>query len=226
MEIFLASGNAHKKIEIQELFPEHTFLIPKDRGITFDPEENGNSFFENSLIKAKELWEIVHQPVIADDSGICVSILNNRPGIYSARYCGKDAEIGSMPLSSGEQNRLLIEEVNYTITSQRLKGPAETLRRCFYVCSMVFYYDDFKYASVQETMEGYVISDINQQRGKGGFGYDPIVFLPAYEKTVAELTPDEKNRISHRGKACALLKPLIQLTEKSSEDRQIISNSY
>ena len=83
MEIFLASGNSHKKNEIQELFPEHTFLIPKDRGIHFDPEENGNSFFENSLIKAKELWEIVHQPVIADDSGICVSILNNRPGIYS-----------------------------------------------------------------------------------------------------------------------------------------------
>jgi len=213
MEIFLASGNAHKKIEIQELFPEHTILIPKDRGIHFDPEENGNSFFENSLIKAKELWKIVHQPVIADDSGICVSILNNRPGIFSARYCGKDEEIGIRPVSSGEQNRLLIEEINYTITSQRLKGPAETLRRCFYVCSMVFYYDDFKYASVQETMEGYVISDINQQRGKGGFGYDPIVFLPAYEKTVAELTAEEKNRISHRGKACSLLKPLIKLVE-------------
>lgn len=213
MEIFLASGNAHKKIEIQELFPEHTILIPKDRGIHFDPEENGNSFFENSLIKAKELWEIVHQPVIADDSGICVSILNNRPGIFSARYCGKDEEIGIRPVSSGEQNRLLIDEINCTIKLHNLSGPTHTLRRCYYVCSMVFYYDEFKYASVQETMEGYVISDIAQQKGIGGFGYDPIVFLPEYGKTVAELTAEEKNRISHRGKACSLLKPLIKLVE-------------
>lgn len=213
MEIFLASGNAHKKIEIQELFPEHTILIPMDRGIHFDPEENGNSFFENSLIKAKELWKIVHQPVIADDSGICVSILNNRPGIFSARYCGKDEEIGIRSVPSEEQNRLLIDEINCTIKLHNLSGPIHTLRRCYYVCSMVFYYDEFKYASVQETMEGYVISDIDQQKGIGGFGYDPIVFLPEYGKTVAELTAEEKNRISHRGKACSLLKPLIQLVE-------------
>ena len=88
MTIFLASGNRHKQNEIAQIFSPHEILIPKDKGIDFDPEENGTSFVENSLIKARALWNIVHEPVIADDSGICVELLNNAPGIYSARYAG------------------------------------------------------------------------------------------------------------------------------------------
>lgn len=210
MNIFLASGNAHKRDEIQDLLREHTITLPKEVGIEFDPEETGSTFFENSLIKAEQLWKALKKPVIADDSGICVSILNNRPGIYSARYCGKDADSGQRVLTSTEQNRLLLEEVDYTIKSQNLQGKDEVIRKCFYVCSMVFYYGDFKYISVQETMEGYLVNNIELQKGLGGFGYDPIVFLPDYGKTVAELTQNEKNKISHRGKALTILKPLIE----------------
>lgn len=218
MEIYLASGNAHKKEEIEKLFPLHTFKIPKEIGIQFDPEENGNSFFENSLIKAKELWNLVHKPVIADDSGICVSILDNRPGIYSARYCGKDTNTGAFSLTSSEQNRLLIEEINAVIQQKGLTDTKEKLRKCMYVCSMIFYFDDSCYSCVQETMHGYVLESIDQQRGTGGFGYDPIVFLPEFGKTVAELTADEKNSVSHRGKACSLLRPSIDLfSEKYSQ---------
>lgn len=214
MQLFLASGNDHKKREIQELFPNHSITIPKDVGINFDPHENGLSFFENSLKKAQELWNIVHKPVLADDSGICVTMLNNRPGIYSARYCGMDAGIGELSLSSSDQNRLLIEELNSTLNQAGLSEAVKNQRRCFYVCAMVFYYGDFQYSSVQETLEGELLQDISQQKGSGGFGYDPIVFLPSLGKTVSELTSEEKNLISHRGKACSLLRPVIDLFEK------------
>ncbi len=205
----MASGNSHKKQEIEQLFPNHTFVLPKERGINFNPEETGSSFFENSLLKAEELWKIVQKPVLADDSGICVSILNNRPGIFSARYCGKNVPAGSLELSPDEQNRLLIEEVNDEIIEKNFDKLDPVLRRCFYVCSMVFYYGDFTYASVQETLEGSIVSSYDQQKGTGGFGYDPIVYLKNYDKTVSELPIEEKNRISHRGKACSLLRPLI-----------------
>ncbi len=214
MELLLASGNTHKKEEIEALLPNHTIILPKDMGIHFNPDEKGLSFFENSLLKAQALWDMVHKPVLADDSGICVSLLNNRPGIYSSRYCGKDVGIGEISLSSSEQNRLLLEELNYTISEKALVGPDEELRSCFYVCSMVFYYGNFQYSSVQETMKGFLLKNISDQRGMGGFGYDPIVFLPELGKTVAELTAEEKNRLSHRGKACTLLKSIIDRIEK------------
>ena len=90
MKLFLASGNKHKQKEMQELLPEYEILIPSDVGINFDPEETGSSFLENSLIKAKALYDLVHEMVIADDSGICVEALNNEPGIYSSRYAGPE----------------------------------------------------------------------------------------------------------------------------------------
>ena len=214
MKLYLASGNTHKKKEIQEIFPNHTIFLPKDEGLDFNPEETGQTFFENSYIKAKSLWDLVKTPVIADDSGICVSVLQDKPGIFSARYCGKDRNYGEIELSSSEQNRLLIEETNFIINKKHIQGDIKTIRRCFYVCSMVFYYGDNQFSSIQETMEGYLINSIDQQNGKGGFGYDPIVFLPEFGKTVAELSPKEKNTVSHRGKACTLLSPLLDLVSK------------
>ena len=111
MKIYFASGNLHKKQEMQALFPEFDLVIPSEEGIHFDPEENGSSFLENSLIKAQALWNMVHHPVLADDSGICVDILKGIPGIYSARYGGKDfpkgRPDGTKPTQE-EQNQFLI----------------------------------------------------------------------------------------------------------------------
>ena len=115
MRLFLASGNRHKQKEMQEIFPEYEILIPADAGIDFDPDETGTTFYENSLIKARALWNLVHEPVIADDSGICVRALKNAPGIYSARYAGPDYMQGKpdgSKISQEEQNRFLIQQLN------------------------------------------------------------------------------------------------------------------
>ena len=97
MKIYLATSNQNKKREIQEIFSQHEIRTPADDGIEFDPEETGTTFYENSLIKAKALYEIVKCPVIADDSGICVDALNGAPGIYSSRYAGPEFMKGRRP---------------------------------------------------------------------------------------------------------------------------------
>lgn len=203
MKIFLASGNRHKQKELQEILSNHTIVIPSDEGIDFDPVENGKSFFENSFIKAKALWKIVRQPVIADDSGICVESLNYEPGIYTSRYAGPDFMHGrpdGKKISQEEQNAFLIGQLNATKSENR---------RAFYVCSMILFINPHKFFSAQETFEGELIDDIKKQAGKGGFGYDPIVFLPEYNKTVAELPAEEKNKLSHRGKAARAIEKLL-----------------
>ena len=118
MKIYLASGNLNKKREMSEIFSEHTIVIPKEEGIDFNPEETGTDFYQNSMIKARALWDIVHCPVIADDSGICVDALKGVPGVWSARYAGPDFHQGKpdgSKISQDEQNRLLIEELNEDI---------------------------------------------------------------------------------------------------------------
>ena len=182
---------------MQELLPDYEVLIPSDVGIEFDPEETGKSFYENSMIKAKALYDLVKEPVIADDSGICVDALGGAPGIYSSRYAGPDFMQGrpdGKKISQDEQNRFLIQQTNDSKNSDR---------SCRYVCAMVLYYAKDRFIISQETFEGQLIDDISKQAGSGGFGYDPIVFLPEYGKTVAEISAEEKNKISHRGKAVA-----------------------
>ena len=206
MEIFLATGNLHKKHEMELLCSPHKIIIPKDLGLKFDPDETGLTFFENALIKAESLWKIVQKPVIADDSGICVDALDGKPGIYSARYCGRkfassnETEDGHN-LSQTEQNTLLLEDVNLTLQEKGLDPNNPENRKCRYVCSIVMYLAKDKFLSAQETFEGILLKNIEDSKGTKGFGYDPIVFLPEYNKTVAELTEEEKNKISHRGKA-------------------------
>lgn len=209
MTIFLASGNRHKQDEIAQIFSPNEILIPADRGIKFDPEETGATFVENSLIKARTLWNIVQVPVIADDSGICVDLLDGAPGIYSARYAGSDDIKGvkiSTKLDSNERNKILIEQTNIGLKAFRNKNPTVThsdmeLRSCRFVCAMVLYFGNEKFYVVQETLEGNLVSSINDSAGSGGFGYDPVVYLPSFNKTVAELSENQKNSISHRGKA-------------------------
>ncbi len=208
MKIFVATGNQHKKKELSELFSPHEICIPSDIGISFDPDETGNSFIANSLIKAEALWRITKTPVIADDSGICVDVLDGKPGIFSARYAGKDAEPGSKDLTQPEKNTLLLEEAWEAARKQGL-GPDAALT-CRFVCAMVLYLGKDRFVSAQETIEGQLVKDIEHATGKGGFGYDPIVYLPEFGKTIAELTEEEKNRISHRGKAAAKIRALLE----------------
>lgn len=215
MKIYLATGNKNKKKEMVELLPEHTIVIPSDEGIEFDPDETGTTFYENSLIKAKALYDIVHCPVIADDSGICVDALNGGPGIYSSRYAGPDFMKGKpdgSKISQDEQNKFLINQLNKAIesnnlpTAEYLHGP----RSCHYTCAMVLYQGADRIVIAQETFEGTLIEKIEDAAGTGGFGYDPIVFLPEYGKTVAEISAEEKNAISHRGKAVRIIQKILK----------------
>ena len=215
MKIYLATGNKNKKREIEQILPNHTILIPSDEGIEFDPDETGTSFYENSIIKAKTLYDIVHAPVIADDSGICVDALAGAPGIYSARYAGPDFMEGrpdGKKIPQAEQNVFLIEQLNQAVKNGNLpKGQyLHGDRSCHYTCSMVLYLGTDRIFVCQETFEGTLINSIEEQAGDGGFGYDPIVFLPEYNKTVAQLSADEKNAISHRGKAVRIIKKIIE----------------
>ncbi len=222
MKIYFASGNLHKKQEMQALFPEFQLVIPSEEGINFDPEETGTSFLENSLIKAQDLWNKVHHPVLADDSGICVDILKGIPGIYSARYGGKDfpqgRQDGTKP-SQDEQNQFLIQQTDEVIKELVAQGKAlpENPRSCRYVCAMVLYLGPQRFYSAQETMEGSLIQSLDLSRGTGGFGYDPIVILAGTDKTIAQLSSQEKNALSHRGKAArGLHQILLSLVQPSN----------
>ena len=215
MKIYLASGNKNKKRELSQILEGFEIVTPADEGIAFDPEESGTTFYENSLIKARALWNLVHAPVIADDSGICVDALNGLPGVYSARYAGPDFPQGKpdgTKILQEQQNLFLIEQTNAALKNglPSSRHFANGPRSCHYACSMVFLVSPDRFFVFQETMEGTLIEDIKNQAGDGGFGYDPIVFLPQYGKTVAQLSAEEKNKISHRGKATEYLKNIIK----------------
>ena len=190
MKIYLASGNVNKKKEVQELLPSHTIVLPKDESIEFDPEETGSTFFENAMIKAKALYDIVKAPVLADDSGLCIDFLKGSPGVHSARYGSVEGEHVS---AEAGINKVLAE----------LKGVKDRSAR--FACCMVFLLDENRFYSVQETCEGRITG---APSGSGGFGYDPIFFVEKFGKTFAELTSEQKNSISHRGRA---LKAIIKL---------------
>ena len=203
MKLFLASGNRHKQNEMQQLLPEYEICIPEDASIQFNPKETGTSFAENSLIKARALWSLIHEPVIADDSGLCVDALNGAPGIFTSRYAGPSYMQGlpdGKKIAQEEQNRLLIEQVNDIIDAERT---------CHYTCAMTLLLSFDRYFIAQETFAGELVKNIKDACGTGGFGYDPIVYLPQYKKTVAQISAEEKNLISHRGKAVRAIAAIL-----------------
>jgi XTP/dITP diphosphohydrolase len=187
MDIFVATGNAHKIVELEPALPGHRLRLPADAGIgDFEVEEDGSSFLENALKKAKALYRIVGRPSLADDSGLAVRALGGAPGVLSARYGSSD---GRTRLRSEERNEFLLANMS---TMQD--------RACAFVCCLVLVLADDRILAVQETCPGELL---RSPRGSGGFGYDPVVFLPELGRSVAELTLEEKNRLSHRGRACA-----------------------
>ena len=214
MTIWFASGNANKKAELSAILGgDYKVLIPRDVGLDFDPEETGNSFYENALLKARELYGLltrcrpqVYQdgdPVIADDSGICVDALGGRPGIFSARYAGAQSAAKNVPddkkLESVERNALLLAELG--------DSPNRSAR---FVCAMALLFRADVFCVAQETLEGELVKGPEFARGTGGFGYDPILYIPGMNRTVAELSEEEKNRISHRGKAGKIIAEVLR----------------
>ena len=162
--------------------------IPAEAGLNFEPEETGASFCENALLKARELKKLLaakDEPVIADDSGLCVDALDGRPGVFSARY----GEVNGQKLTSMRKNLLLLEELG--------ENPKRSAR---FICAMVLLFDGDRFFIVQETLEGEIVRQ-SAMRGEGGFGYDPVFLIPALGRTLAELSADEKNILSHRGRA-------------------------
>jgi len=192
MDILFASTNSNKAKELSKLLPNHKILLPKEMGVEFDHEEIALTFYGNALGKAKELFDIVKIPVLAEDSGLCVPALGGEPGIYSARY-GSD---GVNKLGDKERNLYLLD---------KMKNISE--RKAFFVCSMVLFIDHYRFYICQETLEGEITYE---PKGESGFGYDPVFFIPKLGKTAAELLPEEKNEISHRGKAGRAIASLIE----------------
>lgn len=220
MKIYLASSNKNKKREMSQIFPGHQIVTPADEGIEFDPEETGETFLENSLIKARALHIITGLPVIADDSGICVDALGGVPGVWSSRYAGPGFHRGKpdgQKIPQEDQNAMLIAELNAVIASGTLDLEAGKKKGLFkdgprsahYACAMVFLTGVDEYVSAVQVMRGTLLEDVKDARGEGGFGYDPIFYLPGYKRTAAELSADEKNAISHRGKAARIIQAVM-----------------
>ena len=190
-ELVVASNNAHKLRELARLFPGVRLLAPSELGVSFEFEENGASYLDNALGKARHLHGILGRPVLADDSGLQVPGLGGEPGIYSSRY---GMTPGRPRLTDPERCGILLAK-------------AEPLadRSCFFVCCMVLILEEPRFLAVQEIVRGELA---RAPRGGGGFGYDPIVLLPALGRTVAELTDREKDRLSHRGRAARRVRAL------------------
>lgn len=191
MKLWIATGNAHKVEEIKEIMGED-FELKSLLDIPDFPEieENGQTYKENALIKAKTLWDIVKEPVFADDSGLEVDALNGEPGLRSARY--------SSPNPSHEKNiQKMLKELSGIPDNKRTA--------CFR--SQIVYID---LDGNTHDFEGIFPGTISKEKcGCGGFGYDPIFYLPDRKCSVAELPASEKNRISHRGIAVAKLKKFL-----------------
>ena len=180
--IILASNNKDKVKEVKEILKGYDIISMKEAGIDVDIEENGTTFEENALIKARAIMKLTGQITMADDSGLEIDYLNKAPGVYSARFMGHDT-------SYDIKNKALI---------QKLEGVKGSDRSGRFVCAIAVCFPDGR----------------EEIKGDNGFGYDPIVYLPEYGKTSGELAPEEKNKISHRGKALALIKEELDKSEE------------
>ena len=193
--IILASNNQDKVKEVKEILKGYDIISMKEAGIDVDIEENGTTFEENALIKARAIMKLTGQITMADDSGLEIDYLNKAPGVYSARFMGHDT-------SYDIKNKALI---------QKLEGVKGSDRSGRFVCAIAVCFPDGREIVKRGTMEGLIAEEI---KGDNGFGYDPIVYLPEYGKTSGELAPEEKNKISHRGKALALIKEELDKSEE------------
>lgn len=201
-KIIFATGNEGKMKEVRSILRDLGLPVLSMKEAGADPEivENGSTFGENAEIKAREVWKITGGIVLADDSGLVVDYIGGEPGIYSARYMGEHT-------SYEIKNRNIIN---------RLKGAAGVSRSARFVCNIAAVLPDGQVLHTEETMEGLIAEE---PAGQGGFGYDPILFLPGYGVTSAEITMEEKNKISHRGKALRAMKENLENLLKREMER-------
>ena len=192
-KVIFATGNQGKMKEIREILGDLDIelLSLKDAGIQADIVEDGKTFEENAQIKARTVCSLTGEIVLADDSGLEIDYLNKEPGIYSARYMGEDT-------SYRIKNANLIE---------RLNGVPDEKRTARFVCAIAAAFPDGTMKTVRATMEGRIGYE---EKGENGFGYDPIFYLPEYGCYSAELPLEEKNKLSHRGKALRLMKEKLK----------------
>ena len=191
--IIFATGNAGKMKEIRLILEDLGCPVLSMKEAQADPEivENGVTFGENAEIKARAVWACTGDIVLADDSGLVVDYIGGEPGIYSARYMGEDT-------SYEIKNRNIIE---------RLANAEGKERSARFVCNITAVLEDGRVIQREAAMEGLIAKE---PAGNGGFGYDPILYLPEFGKTSAELAMEEKNRISHRGKALEAMKQALK----------------
>ena len=192
-KIIFATGNQTKMKEIREILADMDVEVVsmKEAGIHADIVEDGNSFEENAEIKAKTICEMTGEITLADDSGLEIDYLNKEPGIYSARYMGEDTSY----------------RIKHGNLIQRREGVPDEKRTARFVCAVAAAFPDGTVKTVRETMEGRIGYE---EKGENGFGYDPIFYLPEYGCTSAELSMEEKNKISHRGKALRAIRDVLK----------------
>ena len=198
MKLILASNNEHKLVEIRAIlggeFDE--ILSLREAGIAHETVEDGSTFLENAEKKAREIMEISGCCALADDSGLCVDALGGAPGIYSARYAGEHGD-------DKANNRKLLRD---------LEGVED--RRAHFACAMVLVRPDGSVVRAEGRMDGVIAF---AEAGSNGFGYDPLFFLPQRGCTNAQLSPEEKNAISHRAKALHALVEQLRKNDESPE---------
>ena len=192
-KVIFATSNEGKMKEVRSILEDlgMEVLSMKEAGIEADVVEDGTTFEENALIKATEIQKICGEIVLADDSGLEIDYLNKEPGIYSARYMG--------------------ENTSYTIKNQnlidRLEGVEDEKRSARFVCAIAVAFPDGTTQITRGTIEGRIGYE---EKGSNGFGYDPIFYVPEYGCTTAELSLEQKNEASHRGKALRMMKEIIR----------------
>lgn len=189
-ELMIATSNAHKVEEFKKMLEPRGIVVKSllDLQEQFDIEENGSTFEENALIKARSIAKHLDIPVISDDSGLVIDALGGAPGIHSARYLGKDTDY----------------KTKNTIILSRLADVKGEDRSARFVCAMGLVYPDGKEMTFTGTIEGYIHDQIE---GPNGFGYDPIFYYPPFGTTTANVSDEMKNSVSHRGNA---LKKLME----------------
>lgn len=193
-KIVLASGNKGKLKEFSQVLGNlKVEVLPQSEFQVSDADETGLSFVENAILKARHAAKATGLPALADDSGLEVDALNGAPGIYSARFSGPEA-------TDEKNNQLLLD---------KLQGVPAEQRTARFRCVLAFlrHADDPTPLICQGSWEGRILEQLS---GHNGFGYDPLFLVPALEKTSAQLAPEEKNKISHRGQAVSLLKENIK----------------
>ncbi len=192
-KLIFATGNQGKMKEIREILADMDveILSMKEAGVDLDIQEDGVTFQENAIIKAKAVQEATGELTLADDSGLEIDYLNGEPGVYSARYMGEDT-------SYRIKNANLIK---------RLEGVPMEQRTARFVCVIAAAFPDGRVETARATIEGVIGYE---ERGENGFGYDPIFYVPEYNCSTAELSPVQKNAISHRGKALRQMKEILK----------------